>query len=129
MIFLCVLLLQIPLSYVSNCSTAKNEVTLEFHPNDDAGISMMEMRFYVPTDPNSEVDPVEAFKNNVISKAAIIQATGDAIANFSGVQSLTPRGTEFFSINRITIYHVAKTAPVRMSRTISLRTIQNVENY
>ena len=30
--------------------TAKNEVTLEFHQNDDAAISLYEMRFHVPND-------------------------------------------------------------------------------
>ncbi|XP_018496026.1 FACT complex subunit Ssrp1, partial [Galendromus occidentalis] len=83
---------EIPLAYVSNCSTSKNEVTLEFQPNDDAPSCMMEMRFYVPTDPNPDVDAVEAFKANVMSGAGITQATGDAIANFNGVQCLTPRG-------------------------------------
>ncbi|XP_003739893.1 FACT complex subunit SSRP1, partial [Galendromus occidentalis] len=83
---------EIPLAYVSNCSTSKNEVTLEFQPNDDAPSCMMEMRFYVPTDPNPDVDAVEAFKANVMSRAGITQATGDAIANFNGVQCLTPRG-------------------------------------
>ena len=35
---------------VSHCVTAKNEVTLEFHQNDDAAISLYEMRFHVPND-------------------------------------------------------------------------------
>ena len=30
--------------------TAKNEVTLEFHQNDDAAVSLYEMRFHVPND-------------------------------------------------------------------------------
>lgn len=50
------------------------------------------MRFFIPADANSEVDAVEAFRNNVMSKASIIQATGDAIALFSDIQCLTPRG-------------------------------------
>ena len=79
---------------MSNCSTTKNEVTLEFHPNDEAASCMMEMRFYVPTDPNPEVDAVENFRANVMSKAGITTATGDAIANFTGAQCLTPRGND-----------------------------------
>lgn len=79
---------------MSNCATAKNEVTLEFHQNDDASINLTEMRFFIPSDANADVDAVDAFRNNVMSKASIIQATGDAIALFSDIQCLTPRGTD-----------------------------------
>ena len=40
---------QLPLGNVSHATTAKNEVILEFHQNDDAEVSLMEMRFYVPS--------------------------------------------------------------------------------
>lgn len=36
---------EIPLNYVSQCTTGKNEVTVEFHQNDDASVNLMEMRF------------------------------------------------------------------------------------
>lgn len=83
---------EVPLSYVSHCTNAKNEVTLEFHQNDDAPVSLVELRFHIPTDPNSSVDPVQAFVDNVLEKASIIQATGDAIVTFKELQCLTPRG-------------------------------------
>lgn len=51
--------LEIPLSNVSQCTTGKNEVTLEFHQNDDAEVSLMEVRFYVPPTQEDGVDPVE----------------------------------------------------------------------
>ena len=45
---------------MSQCATGKNEVTLEFHQNDDAEVSLMEVRFYVPPGPSDEgQDPVE----------------------------------------------------------------------
>lgn len=51
---------EIPLSNVSQCATGKNEVTLEFHQNDDAEVSLMEVRFYVPPSQADErQDPVE----------------------------------------------------------------------
>lgn len=51
---------EIPLASVSQCATGKNEVTLEFHQNDDAEVSLMEVRFYVPPGPADEgADPVE----------------------------------------------------------------------
>jgi len=49
---------EVPLANVSRSITAKNEVTIEFTPNDDAAVSLVEMRFYVPTDATSEVDSV-----------------------------------------------------------------------
>lgn len=83
---------EIPLADVSHCTNAKNEVTLEFHQNDDSCVSMMELRFHIPTDQNSSIDPVQAFVDNVLAKASIIQATGDAIVTFKELQCLTPRG-------------------------------------
>ena len=81
---------EVPLNYVSHCTTAKNEVTLEFHHNDDAPTSLMEMRFHIPSIDGT--DPVQAFMEQVLEKASIIQATGDAIATFKELQCLTPRG-------------------------------------
>uniref|UniRef100_A0A3P8VIM4 FACT complex subunit SSRP1 n=1 Tax=Cynoglossus semilaevis TaxID=244447 RepID=A0A3P8VIM4_CYNSE len=84
---------EIPLSNVSQCATGKNEVTLEFHQNDDTEVSLMEVRFYVPPNQTDErSDPVEAFAQNVLSKADVIQATGDAVCIFKELQCLTPRG-------------------------------------
>lgn len=45
---------------MSQCATGKNEVTLEFHQNDDTEVSLMEVRFYVPPNQTDErSDPVE----------------------------------------------------------------------
>lgn len=53
---------EVPLSNVSQCTTGKNEVTLEFHQNDDTSVSLMEMRFHIPSSELAgDVDPVEAF--------------------------------------------------------------------
>ncbi|XP_063086476.1 FACT complex subunit SSRP1-like [Cavia porcellus] len=83
---------EIPLSNVSQCTTAKNEVTLEFHQSDDVEVSLVEMRFYVPPTQEEGVDLVQAFAQNVLSKADVIQATADAICIFQELQCLTPRG-------------------------------------
>lgn len=50
---------EVPLQNVSNCTTAKNEVTLEFHQNDECPVSLMEIRFHIPTSETSGDDPVE----------------------------------------------------------------------
>ncbi|XP_014232855.1 FACT complex subunit Ssrp1 [Trichogramma pretiosum] len=83
---------EIPLYDVSQCTTGKNEVTLEFHQNDDAPVSLMEMRFHIPVSDNSEKDPVEEFHKEVMEKASVISVSGDAIAIFREIQCLTPRG-------------------------------------
>ena len=49
---------EIPLGNVSRSLTAKNEVTIEFTPNDDAAVSLVELRFHVPSDATSDVDAV-----------------------------------------------------------------------
>lgn len=53
---------EIPLVNVSRSITAKNEVTIEFTPNDDAAVSLVELRFHVPSDTTSDVDPVNVSK-------------------------------------------------------------------
>ena len=58
---------EIPLNNVSHSTTAKNEVTIEFHQNDDAVVSLTEIRFHIPNDPkDSEKDTVQVIKNKVL---------------------------------------------------------------
>ncbi|PSN31544.1 FACT complex subunit Ssrp1 [Blattella germanica] len=84
---------EIPLNHVSQCTTGKNEVTLEFHQNDDAPVSLMEMRFHIPSSELAgDVDPVEAFHQQVMKQASVINLSGDAITIFKEIQCLTPRG-------------------------------------
>ena len=68
---------EVPLNNVSNSMTSKNEVTLEFHQNDDANVSLMELRFHIPPGQNEEVDPVEV--------------SSDLDSMLSGVPSMTSR--------------------------------------
>ncbi|KOB67683.1 FACT complex subunit Ssrp1 [Operophtera brumata] len=57
---------EIPLHYVSQCNTGKNEVTLEFHQNDDTPVSLMEMRFHIPTNEMAgDIDSVEAGRYDI----------------------------------------------------------------
>lgn len=58
---------EIPLYDVSQCTTGKNEVTLEFHQNDDAPVSLLEMRFHIPGGDSADSDPVDAFHQQVRS--------------------------------------------------------------
>lgn len=83
---------EIPLNNVSQCTTGKNEVTLEFHHNDDAPVGLIEMRFHIPTSETAESDAVDAFHNNVMDQASVISVSGDAIAIFREIHCLTPRG-------------------------------------
>ncbi|XP_071094322.1 FACT complex subunit SSRP1-like [Haliotis cracherodii] len=84
---------EVPLTNVSHSTTAKNEVTLEFHLNDDAAVSLTEMRFHIPADNrDAENDPVQEFYKNVLESADIIQATGESIVTLQEIQCLTPRG-------------------------------------
>lgn len=82
---------EIPLQNVSQSTPAKSEVTLEFHQNDDTPVSLVEMRFHIPTTESAETDPVDAFHQNVIRQASVLSVSGDAIAIFRELQCLTPR--------------------------------------
>lgn len=73
---------------MSQCTTGKNEVRLEFHHNVDAKVSLMEVHFYVPPTLDDGVDPVEAFTEYTLSKMVIIQVLethhlGAAMTDFS----------------------------------------------
>jgi len=83
---------EIPLANVSNCVNNKNELTLEFHQNEEANaITMMECRFHVPpADENS--DPTTEMTERVLNKADVLQAKGAAITTLNNIQCLTPRG-------------------------------------
>lgn len=85
---------EIPLTYVNHCNAAKNEVTLEFSLNDDAPVNLSEMRFHIPPSGlEGEDDPAEVFRDHVVKKANIgTTSTGDAIAIFREIHSLSPRG-------------------------------------
>uniref|UniRef100_A0A4W5KKZ3 FACT complex subunit SSRP1 n=1 Tax=Hucho hucho TaxID=62062 RepID=A0A4W5KKZ3_9TELE len=113
---------EIPLASVSQCATGKNEVTLEFHQNDDAEVSLMEVRFYVPPGNADEgTDPVEAFAQNVRSKADVIQATGDAVCVFKELQCLTPRGRYDILIYPAFLHLHGKTFDYKIPYTTVLR--------
>ncbi|KAG7281834.1 hypothetical protein CRUP_030344, partial [Coryphaenoides rupestris] len=113
---------EIPLSSVSQCATGKNEVTLEFHQNDDAEVSLMEVRFYVPPGQSDEgQDPVESFAQNVLSKADVIQATGDAVCIFKELQCLTPRGRYDIRIYPTFLHLHGKTFDYKIPYTTVLR--------
>uniref|UniRef100_A0A8C6NKG7 FACT complex subunit SSRP1 n=1 Tax=Nothobranchius furzeri TaxID=105023 RepID=A0A8C6NKG7_NOTFU len=113
---------EIPLSNVSQCATGKNEVTLEFHQNDDTEVSLMEVRFYVPPSQADErQDPVDAFAQNVLSKADVIQATGDAVCIFKELQCLTPRGRYDIRIYPTFLHLHGKTFDYKIPYTTVLR--------
>ncbi|KAK3764831.1 hypothetical protein RRG08_041250 [Elysia crispata] len=83
---------EIPLSNVTNATPGKNEVTIEFHQNDDAAVSLMEVRFYIPPDPDSEKDSVAEFHKTVMENADVIEISGESICTLQEIQCLTPRG-------------------------------------
>ncbi|XP_063814622.1 FACT complex subunit SSRP1 isoform X1 [Pseudophryne corroboree] len=112
---------ELPLSNVSQCTTGKNEVTLEFHQNDDSEVSLMEIRFYVPPTQDDGGDSAEAFAQNVLSKADVIQATGDAVCIFRELQCLTPRGRYDIRIYPSFLHLHGKTFDYKIPYTTVLR--------
>jgi len=87
---------EIPLSYVQHCQAQKNEVTLEFALNEEASVNLSELRFHIPSSEQQagdDIDPAEAFKEQVVKKANIgTTSTGAPIAIFREITSLCPRG-------------------------------------
>jgi len=82
----------------------------------------LEMRFHIPpSELEGEEDPVESFKTRVMSKASVITATGDAIAIFSEIQCLTPRGRYDIKVYPTFIQLHGKTFDFKIPNTTVLR--------
>ena len=83
---------EIPLKNVSNTAVSKNEAILQFHQNEDASISLMEIRFHVPST-DTETDTAQDFIDKVLSEADIQTASeADAICTLTELNCVTPRG-------------------------------------
>ncbi len=65
----------------------------------------MEMRLFIQSNDQGGDDAVEAFQKQVMPKASVISATGDAIAIFREVQCLTPRYFLSFVLNNICLFN------------------------
>lgn len=73
-----------------------------YQQNDDTPVSLMEMRFHIPTSELAgDMDAVEAFHQQVMNKASVISVSGDAIAIFRELQCLTPRYAILFMLSSI----------------------------
>jgi structure-specific recognition protein 1 len=83
---------EVPLSYVNQCISGKNEATLEFHLNEDTPVNLSEMRFFIPGSELAGDDPVETFRDQVMKNASAVTTSGDAIAIFREISCLSPRG-------------------------------------
>ncbi|XP_065186595.1 FACT complex subunit SSRP1-like [Sycon ciliatum] len=91
---------ELPLESVCQTSITKNEVHLEFHPNDEADVQLSEMRFYVPPSLTSAVgdgiaddkDAAKEFHTKITSHADILRVSGDALITFDEMSCLVPRG-------------------------------------
>jgi structure-specific recognition protein 1 len=85
---------EIPLKNVSNTNISKNEAILQFHQNEDASVSLMEIRFHVPSaGTENDADPAQEFIDKVLSRADIKSASdADAICALTELNCITPRG-------------------------------------
>jgi structure-specific recognition protein 1 len=85
---------EIPLKNVSNTNVSKNEAILQFHQNEDAAVSLMEIRFHIPSAGiDIDADPAQEFIQKVLSRADIQSASdADAICTLTELNCITPRG-------------------------------------
>lgn len=64
---------EVPLTNVANAVLNKNEIIFEFHPNDEAEISLSEMRLYTPGTEADREGKAPIIYSKVTQKADIIQ--------------------------------------------------------
>lgn len=90
---------ELPLKNISNTAVTKNEAVLQFTQNDDAAVSLMEIRFHVPSassfggDPEADTEPAQEFVQKVLDKADnLITSDADAICTLTELNCITPRG-------------------------------------
>jgi len=113
---------EIPLPNVQNCVAGKNEVSLEFHQNDDALVNLSEIRFHIPANELAgDVDPVEAFRDQVMKKATVLSEKGDALAIFNEVNCLQPRGRYLVKVFPTYVHLHGKTFDYKIPATTMVR--------
>lgn len=90
---------ELPLKNISNTAVIKNEAVLQFNQNEDASVSLMEIRFHVPStaaigeDTDVDTDQAQEFIQKVLQKADIQMASdADAICTLTELNCITPRG-------------------------------------
>lgn len=99
---------EIPYNQINNSNlAAKNEVAIDMNlvneNNDTAGDELVEVRFYipgtvpyeddkVPEEDREEITAAAAFYDQLKEKADIGQVAGEALASFTDILFLTPRG-------------------------------------
>ncbi|KAF1743610.1 hypothetical protein MXB_3766, partial [Myxobolus squamalis] len=76
---------EIPLKDICRVSSSKNEVGMEFHHNDAAPVSLMEIRLHVPN------ESVQRLVEQLSTKADVMKATTNAIFSLPEVACMTPR--------------------------------------
>lgn len=79
-------------SVFDNVYITESRIPTFSRQNDDAPVSLMEMRFHIPpSELAGAADPVESFHSHVMKQASVISVSGDAIAIFREIHILTPR--------------------------------------
>uniref|UniRef100_A0A0K2SX54 FACT complex subunit SSRP1 n=3 Tax=Lepeophtheirus salmonis TaxID=72036 RepID=A0A0K2SX54_LEPSM len=112
---------EIPLQYVNQCITGRNEVTLEFNLNEDAAVNLSELRFHIPTSENAGEDAIENFKEQVMKNASVVDSSGSAIAILQNVHCLSPRGRYDVKIYNTFLHLHGKTFDYKISMTTITR--------
>ncbi len=90
---------ELPLKNISNTAVTKNEAVLQFNQNEDASVSLMEIRYHIPSaasfggDPENEEEPAQQFIQKVLEKADTqVTSDADAICTLTELNCITPRG-------------------------------------
>ena len=79
------------------------------------------MRFYIPGTELAGDDPVEAFREKVMSRASVVTTSGDAIAIFREISCLSPRGRYDIKIFPTYIHLHGKTFDYKIPATSMVR--------
>lgn len=95
---------EIPLTNVSQVPTGggKSEVTLEFHPNEDAPVQLVEMRLHKPVEADDEEDQIEMFRQSVMKY--VEGETDLPFVIFTEILCATPRYVCTFNRQRRIIF-------------------------
>jgi structure-specific recognition protein 1 len=84
---------ELPLKNVSNTNVGKNEAIVQFHQNDDAAVSLMEIRFHVPNAEGAETDAAQELIDKINECTEIEKLSdADAICTLTELNCVTPRG-------------------------------------
>lgn len=118
----------LPLKNVQNAKAQKQEIALELHTDDKAGLSLLEVRLHVPSE-----EIASNLNSAILEQADVLEARTSAIATFDNLNCLIPRGRYEMKLYEKFMHIRGKSNDYKIAYTTILRMFcvaqQDMQNF